>query len=36
MMGTPENADPRTLWQANVLEVAEKGGPHHSAAQAAT
>lgn len=24
MMGTPENNDPRALWQANVLEVAEK------------
>lgn len=24
MMGTPENSDPRALWQANLLEVAEK------------
>ncbi len=24
MAGTPENNDPRALWQANVLEVAEK------------
>ncbi len=24
MAGTPENTDPRALWQANVLEVAEK------------
>jgi LmbE family N-acetylglucosaminyl deacetylase len=24
MMGTPENADPRALWQANLMEVTEK------------
>ena len=24
MFGTPENSDPRCLWQANLLEVAEK------------
>jgi LmbE family N-acetylglucosaminyl deacetylase len=24
MMGTPENNDPRCLWQANLMEVAEK------------
>lgn len=24
MMGTPENSDPRCLWQANVMEVTEK------------